>query len=126
MQISRTVAVVALSLSMGGAAQAAGDSAAVTDTYVQLYDLSMICFVANGHAAGRQARSGNPSGAAYFKGKGKEAFDLASRAGQHLGYSVQRVGDDFDAAQQRELPLIVRDEGYFRQVSGRCKALGLM
>lgn len=126
MQISRTVAVVALALSMGGTAQAAGDSAAVTDTYRALYVSGMKCFVANGHAAGLRRRAGDEAKATFYEAKGKEAFDVAVGAGKTLGYDSGKISSDFGLTQARELPAMVTDKPYFLKAVADCKALGLM
>ena len=90
------------------------------------YELAMKCFVANGFAESIGLDDHDEQGAAYFKGKGKIAFDKAVNLGKQLGYPNERINGDFNAYRQRELPRMFKENGYFRSTAELCKAYGLM
>ncbi|MGA0546826.1 hypothetical protein ACO2Q1_16265 [Brevundimonas sp. VNH65] len=90
------------------------------------YEAALKCFVANGHASGLRARAGEPQRAAAYDLSARQSFDAATRLGQLLGYSNQRISQDFGLVQSRELPAMVADAAYFRQTVATCRALGLM
>ena len=94
--------------------------------YRMAYQSAMKCFVANGIIAGDQRREGDAVKAALYEQKAKEAFELAFRAGRKVGLSDARIRTDIDQAQTRELPLMMRDDAYFKRAAGECRALGLM
>jgi hypothetical protein len=90
------------------------------------YDMAMKCFVANGHALGLRKRAGDEAGASQSEVKARQSFDAAQRLGQIIGYSDDRVRQDFGLAQTRELPPMVTDQKYFLKAVAMCKAVGLM
>lgn len=90
------------------------------------YEAALKCFVANGHASGLRTRAGQTSLAAAYDASARTSFDAATRLGRRLGYSGQRIDQDFGIVQARELPQMVTDTAYFRQAVATCRALGLM
>lgn len=90
------------------------------------YDATVKCYVANAHARGQRQRAGDTAKAEYYREKAAQAYDAAQVVGTSLGLSRARMTADFDAAQARQLPAMVRDETYFRATVADCKAMGLM
>lgn len=90
------------------------------------YGHAMKCFVANGHARGMRQRAGDEAKAAAYETKARMSFDTAVKLGRALGYSGDRMDQDFGLAQTRELPAMVSDQKYFVEAAATCKALGLM
>ncbi len=108
----------------GGTAVAQDDASARANRMA--YDSAILCFIANGIVAGDYRRDGNGPKQADFEAKARESFDIATRAGDALGYSGTRVNQDFGLAQTEETPRLVRDPAYFRKTAAMCKSLGLM
>ncbi|WP_191554150.1 hypothetical protein [Brevundimonas aurantiaca] len=90
------------------------------------YETAIRCFVANGHARGERRTAGDATGAARYDAQSRQAFDAAVKLGQTLHYSNERVNGDLGRLMDRELPQMVRDPAYFRQVVASCRAYGLM
>lgn len=129
MNIRHGLVVLAVGLAFtgnAGSAFAQTASGSNASAYRMAYQSAMKCFVANGVIAGDQRREGDTVKAAIYEQKAKEAFELAFRAGRMVGLSDARIRTDIDQAQTRELPLMMRDDAYFRRAAGECRALGLM
>ena len=92
----------------------------------ETYTAALRCVVADGHASGDRQRAGDTAKAAYYEGKGKDAFDAAKVVAKALGLSWDRFSADVQATQDRELPTMVNDDAYFRRAVADCKAMGLM
>jgi hypothetical protein len=107
-----------------GTAAAQDDAAAHANR--SAYEAAIKCFVADGIVAGDYRRDGNQVAQAALEAKARESFDIATRAGDALGYSGTRVYQDFGLAQAEEVPRLVREPAYFRKAAAMCKALGLM
>lgn len=97
-----------------------------TSTLTTSYDLAIRCFVANGNARGDRQRAGDQAGAARYERQARQSFDAASTFGVALGYSRERIERDMQTRMDRELPLMVRDNSYFRNVVAQCRGVGLM
>ena len=120
----RAISLAAVMLAMaGGYAQAQNATASANRI---AYESALKCFVANGRADGVRRQAGNHTAADAYERGARTSFDAAVRMGQLLGYSNQRVNEDFGIVQARELPRMVADSAYFREVIGTCRALGLM
>lgn len=120
----RTIFSIALAVSLGANAVGADDATARANTMA--YRAAMKCFVANGHAVGLRQRAGDTAKAAVYESKARLSFDTAVKLGRALGYSGDRINEDFGLAQTRELPPMVTDQRYFISAVATCKALGLM
>lgn len=119
--------VAALSFLFSSAGSfAAGFASLPPDVEQNAYSNAMLCFVTNGVASNQRNRAGDPSKAELYDKQAREAFDIASTAGQHLGYSKTRMESDFAKKQSEELPKMVKDQNYFYVAVAHCKALGLM
>jgi len=91
------------------------------------YEHAMKCFIANGHASGVLARSGaSPKTIDAYEVSARQAFDAALKLGGALGYSKQRITEDFGLTQTRELPPLVSDATYYSKAKATCRSLGLM
>jgi hypothetical protein len=90
------------------------------------YAAAMKCFVVNGNATGERLDAGDSAEAAAYEAQARRLFDLAVRLGQSLGYSRDRMEQDFGLAQARELPKLVKDVAYYRSAAATCRAMGLM
>jgi hypothetical protein len=90
------------------------------------YESAMRCFITNGLIAGDERRNGDSAKQEAFEAKARESFDIATRAGDALGYSGTHVNQDFGLAQTREMPRLLTDKAYFKQTVTLCKKLGLM
>jgi hypothetical protein len=90
------------------------------------YGYAMTCFVANGVVLGDYQKRGDSVDAASSDGKARRSFDTATALGAKLGFSGDRINQDFGLVQARELPRMVSDPAYFRKAATTCKALGLM
>jgi hypothetical protein len=90
------------------------------------YQAAMKCFVADGVAIGDARDSGDPSKVDAFDAKARKSFDIAKKLGVLLGYSGDRMEQDFGLAQTYELPRMLKDIAYYRSAAATCKALGLM
>jgi hypothetical protein len=87
------------------------------------YEAAMKCFVVNGTAIGEQR---DTRAKAAYEAKARYSFDVAVRLGEALGYSGDRITQDFGLMQTRELPKLVADPAHIREAVATCKALGLM
>jgi gas vesicle protein len=90
------------------------------------YDHSIRCFIANLYLAGEAQERGDPAQAERSERQGQRAFDGAKRLGAIIGKTNAQMTADFDAAEARELPKLVRDSAYRSTVNGVCQRLGLM
>lgn len=86
----------------------------------------MKCFVANGRAMGLRKRAGDVAMTRYYEDKSRQSFDTAVKLGLSLDRDRDQIEQDFSIVQVRELPEIIRNDGYFRDAIATCKALGLM
>jgi hypothetical protein len=99
---------------------------AVTRANRMAYEASMKCFVANGRAMGLRKRAGDVAMTRYYEDKSRQSFDTAVKLGLSLDRDRDQIEQDFSIVQVRELPEIIRNDGYFRDAIATCKALGLM
>jgi len=90
------------------------------------YDMAVKCYIANAHARGQRQRAGDAAKADYYSNKAAQAYDAAHVVGAALWLSRTRMTADFEAAQARQLPAMVRDQAYFYAAAADCKAAGLM
>ncbi|MDI7774678.1 hypothetical protein [Asticcacaulis sp. EMRT-3] len=118
-----TVAALALGLAISTPAVAQSSSDGKTQA---AYELAMKCFVASGHAEFDRRDAHDLEGASRYEGKASRAHDIANKLGEQLGYSGDRIADDYKAAMDRELPRLMNQPGYFARVSAECRAYGLM
>lgn len=118
-------ATVAVALGSGAAWGQTNDSPTQRANKMA-YDAAMKCFVANGHASGLQNEAGHPKQAERYTAGARTSFDAAQRLGKSLGYSSQRISDDIQTAQTRELLVMMRNDTYFREAVATCRALKLM
>ncbi|HEY4942286.1 MAG TPA: hypothetical protein VII56_12735 [Rhizomicrobium sp.] len=128
MQLRKVIllGLVALTLTAADSALANSTDDAVARANAMAYEASMKCFVANGHAIGLRKRAGDEAKAALSEAKARQSFDTAQKLGRLLGFSDDRINQDFALAQTRELPPMVTDDSYFLKAVATCKALGLM
>ncbi len=117
---------VALAVTSAVAAADSDGDDAVLRADKMAYDSAIKCFIANGIVAGDWHRDGNSAKQLASEAKARESFDLATRAGETLGYSGTRMNEDFGLAQTAELPRMMTDVAYFKRTAATCKALGLM
>lgn len=110
----------------GGAAAAQTVTNATRPAYEQAYASAIKCFVANGHAMISREEAGDSVGASTYDAKARHSHDVARNAGRALGYSSARIEGDIGRIQDRELPLMVRDQSYFTRSVAECRAMGLM
>ena len=99
---------------------------AVTRANRMAYDSAIKCFIANGIVAGDWRRDGDKAKQAVFEAKARESFDIATKAGDVLGYSGTRINQDFGLAQSEDMPRMMTDNAYFKSTVAMCKSLGLM
>jgi hypothetical protein len=97
-----------------------------TDLENTLYSQAIVCFVANGHAKGTRMQVGDTAKAAIYEKQAHEAFNIAVTAGRDMGFSKDRIEDDFARIQAAELPQMVNDQSYFFNAVAKCKALKFM
>lgn len=90
------------------------------------YESAMKCFVVNGIASGDYQDRHDTHMTGVYEAKARASFDAVLKMGHILGYSNERVSQDFDLAQTRELPRMLKDSAYYRSTAATCKALGLM
>jgi len=106
-----------------GFAQATDDASARGNRMA--YDASMKCFVVDTRLSALRKRAGDDAKAGYYDDKSKAAFDAAVALGLKIGRSRDEIERDFNVVQVRELPELLRDDGYLRDAIATCKALGL-
>jgi len=104
----------------------ASASSAGTASDKTAYDAAMQCFIANGVEKGNRRDVGDAKGAAAFEAKAREDFDIAVTLGKTLGFSGNRINQDFGMAQADQLPKLVKDRAYFERTAATCRQLGLM
>lgn len=111
-----------------GVGSAAGNSTddAVARANRMAYESAMKCFVVNGLLAGRSRDAGDKAQRAAYETSARQSFDIAEKLGQTLGYSDNRVNQDFALAQTEELPKLVADGMHLQRMIATCKALGLI
>lgn len=126
MQISRTLAVALVAISIGSEARAAGNSAAVTDTYRQLYGASLKCLMANWVARDERRAAGDVAKAAGYDRKAEEVFRTAYLGGSKIGKSQEEVTADIQSANSSERSRMAGDVAYLRQVASACRELDMM
>ncbi|WP_150131397.1 hypothetical protein [Caulobacter mirabilis] len=90
------------------------------------YNSAIKCLVANSRAKSMRLRVGDETGAARYDTQARKTFDVAVRLGRGIGLSNERINGDLDAMMDRELPLMVQDNAYFRQTVADCRTMGLM
>jgi len=90
------------------------------------YQAALKCFVANGIAVGDARDARNAERANASDTMARKSFDTAKKLGSLLGYSGDRMQQDFSLAQTYELPRMMKDLSYYRDAAATCKALGLM
>jgi len=110
-----------------GAATALADS---TDDAVRkangiAYRSAIKCFVAEGSIAGRKKDAGDTAQQAKYEAMARQSFDIAKALGGKLGYSGNRISQDFGLTQTEELPQLVGDSAHLNRVMSMCAALGL-
>ncbi len=115
---------ILLALGMSATAAHAADNTATAKQ--QAYGYAMRCFIANGMVLGEHQDAGKTEAANATDAHARRSFDHAVRLGGELGYSGNRIDQDFGLAQARELPKLVQDAAYFKKTTAICKALGLM
>lgn len=115
---SFAVLVVLATAVPAGATQANADRSA--------YDSAIKCLVANSRAKSMRLRAGDEPGAARYDTQARQTFDVVVRLGHGMGLSNERINGDLDTMMDRELPLMVQDDAYFRQTVANCRAMGLM
>ena len=90
------------------------------------YELALKCFVAAGHGYINRRDANDQARATYYDDRAKHSWYTALRLSTQLGYSTNHFQADAKAVSDRELPPIINDPIYFKQVADECKAYGLM
>lgn len=114
------VAITAMGMAFMYSATASADGTR------QAYDATLKCAVANGLAKLDERDAGHASGVAEYDTKTHRSFDLAYTLGAKIGLTDNQVLNDLNAAQNSELPRMMRDRSYYVDVVATCKAMGLM
>lgn len=112
-----------LSMATAADAQEAGDP--TTKANRMAYEASMKCFVVDTRLSALRRRAGDEAKSTYYDDRSKAAFDAAVALGQKIGRRKDEIERDFNIVQVRELPELLRDDGYMRSAIAACKALGL-
>lgn len=90
------------------------------------YNVAVRCFVANVRAENVERRAGQLTSAERYKVVGKQAFDAAATLGVALGRNTTQIEADIGQSRTNDLPRMVREADYYRQVVATCRAYGLM
>jgi hypothetical protein len=121
---SVSIAAIVVSTIAGGAT-AQDDPNAATRANQMAYEASMKCFVVDTRLSALRKRAGDDAKSTYYDDRSKAAFDTAVALGQKIGLEKDEIERDFNVVQVRELPELLRDDGYMRSAIATCKALGL-
>ncbi len=123
----RLAAALAACACLGvGSAVADSTDDAVRKANEMAYSSAMKCLVADGLLAGRYRDAGDATRQRAYEASARQSFDIAEKLGEALGYSENRINQDFSLAHTEELPTLVSDAAHLRRLTASCKALGLM
>jgi hypothetical protein len=122
----RCIAAALVSCLWATAAAAGSTDDAVARANRSAYQAAMKCFVADGVALGDARDAADTGKQSGYDAMARKSFDAAKKLGSLLGYTGERMDQDFSLAQTYELPRMMKDVAYFRQAAAVCKAIGLM